>query len=63
MLQREVLVISEQTAFDVDYLRELAYRVQIQGVTFESEASFFNWFHVQNLPHDVLQNQIKVDRQ
>ena len=62
MLQREVLVISEQTAFDVDYLRELAYRVQIQGVTFESEASFFNRFHVQNLSHDVLQNRIQVDR-
>ena len=62
VLQREVLVISEQTAFDVDYLRELAYRVQIQGVTFESEASFFNQFHVQNLPHDVLQNRIQVDR-
>ena len=38
-LQQEVLITSEQTGFDIEYLIELAYRVQIQGITFESEAN------------------------
>ena len=62
VLQREVLVTSTQTGFDIEYLNELSHRVQRQNVTFESEAEVFNDFHIGMLPFDVLQKREKVDR-
>ena len=62
VLQREVLVTSFQTGFDIEYLNELSHRVQRQNVTFESEAEVFNDYHIGMLPFDVLQKRQKVDR-
>ena len=41
-LHHEVLVTSEQTGFDKEYLVDLANMVQLQSATFESEAKVFN---------------------
>jgi hypothetical protein len=54
VLQQKVLITSDQTGFDIEYLRELSHRIQIQSITFEGEAQFYNRFHCQNLPYDVL---------
>jgi hypothetical protein len=62
VLEREVLVTSEQTGFDIEYLNELAHRVQRQNVTFESEADVFNDFHTAKLPYDVMKSRVEVDR-
>ena len=53
---------SEQTGFDIEYLNELAHRVQRQNVTFESEADVFNDFHTAKLPYDVMKSRVEVDR-
>ena len=62
VLQREVLVTSNQTGFDIEYLNELSHRVQRQHITFESEGDVFNDYHIGNLPFDVLEKRKKVDR-
>ena len=60
-LHHEVLVTSEQTGFDIEYLVDLANRVQLQNATFESEAKVFDG-KLSNLPFDVLQKWLLVDR-
>ena len=44
-LRNKVLVTSNQTGFDVEYLVELVSRVQISSTTFEGAAKEFNRFH------------------
>ena len=60
-LHHEVLVTSEQTGFDIEYLVDLANRVQLQSATLESEAKVFNR-KPPNLPFDVFQKRLIVDQ-
>ena len=61
-LKRDVLVISDQTGFDTEYLIELKDKIQICHVPFEAEAALFNRFHNRNLPYDVRQKRVEVDQ-
>ena len=62
VLNNDVLVTSDQTGFEMDYLVELAGDVQISSTTFEGAAKKYNRFHNINLPHDVLERRVELCR-
>ena len=62
-LKNPVLVTSSQTAYDMDYLVEFVSRVQISSTTFEGAAKEFNRFHNKNLPYDVTEMRVELNRQ
>ena len=62
VFEREVLITSDQTGFDISYLNELIHRVQRQNITFESEAEVFNSYHIGKLPFDVMERRKELDR-
>ena len=60
--QKQVLIVSRQTAVDIDYLVELTADIEISCVTFEGAAKKFNRFHSFNLPCDVQNRREQVCR-
>ena len=62
-LKSQVLVTSNQTGFDIEYLVELVSRVQISSTTFEGAAKEFNRFHNRTLPMDVQNKRVEIFRQ
>ena len=56
-LNKKVLVVSTQSAFEIDYLVELVTDVGVYAATFESVAKKFNRYHNPRLPQDTLQKR------
>ena len=63
-LKEKVLVVTDQTDFDIDYLVEVVGRVHISSTTFEGATKEYNWFHSCTLPQDVLdyRSELHMDR-
>ena len=61
-LKNEVLVTSNQTGFEIEYLIELKDRIQLSNITFEAEAKTYNRYHNRNLPFDTLQKRIEINQ-
>ena len=61
-LKSQVLVTSNQTGFDIEYLVELVSCVQIISTTFEGAAKEFNRFHNRTLPMDVQNKRVEIFR-
>ena len=61
-LEKEFLVTTDQTGFGVEYLIELAAKVQICHEPFEAEGKLYNHFYTRTLPYDVLMRRREVDR-
>ena len=61
-LKEEVLMTSSQTGFTIEYLIELVNDVQISATTFEAAAKKFDKFHKRNLPFDVKENRVELNR-
>ena len=57
VLKNKVLVISSQSAFEIDYLVEIVSDVELFAAGFETCAKEFNRYHNFNLPHDTLENR------
>ena len=53
-LKNKVLVVSTQSAFEVDYLVDMVSEVELYAAGFETCAKKFNRYHNFNLPHDTL---------
>ena len=49
-LKNKVLVISSQTAFEIEYLVEISYTVEINSDNFEGLAKLYNQMHNHRLP-------------
>ena len=49
-LKNKVLVISSQTAFEIEYLVEISYTVDIKSDNFEGLAKLYNQMHNHRLP-------------
>ena len=56
-LRQNILITSNQTAFEVQYLYEVALDVHFSNSNFESLCEKYNNLHFSNLPHDVLQRR------
>ena len=54
VLRNKVLVVSSQSAFDIDYLVDLVSDVELYAAGFETCAKKFNRYHSFNLPNDTL---------
>ena len=54
VLKNKVLVVTTQSAFDVEYLVDLVSEVELYAAGFETCAKKFNRFHNFNLPLDTL---------
>ena len=54
VLKNKVLVVSSQSAFDIDYLVDLVSDVELFAAGFETCAKKLNRCHDFNLPHDTL---------
>ena len=57
-LQNQILVVSGQSAFHIDYLVEVVGQVSISSGTFEGIAKQYNRFHQAKLPFDVMDRQV-----
>ena len=57
VLKNKVLVISSQSAFEIDYLVEIVSDVELFAAGFETCAKKFNRYHNFNLPHDTLEKR------
>ena len=54
VLKNKVLVVSSQSAFEVDYLVDLVSEVELMAAGFDTCAKKFNRYHNFNLPNDTL---------
>ena len=54
VLNNKVLVVSSQSAFDIEYLVDLVSEVELYAACFETCAKKFNRYHNFNLPQDTL---------
>ena len=61
-LRNDQLVISSQTAFDVDYLYEMVSLVESCSVNFESLSKVYNRVHNSKLPTDMMQRREEMCR-
>ena len=54
VLKNKVLVVSSQSAFEIDYLVDLVSEVELMAAGFDTCAKKFNRYHNFNLPNDTL---------
>ena len=59
-LKNEILVVSNQSAFYLDYLVEVVGHVDINSTTFEAMAKQYNRFHHMKLPFDVMNRRVEL---
>ena len=59
-LRNKTLVVTNQTAFDIDYLIEVVGQVDISSGKFDAIAKQYNRFHLRKLPYDVLDRRIEM---
>jgi hypothetical protein len=60
-LKNQFLVVSNQTAFSIDYLVEVVGQVNISSGKFEAMAKQYNRFHLMKLPFDVLDRRVELN--
>ena len=60
-LKNDILVVSNQTAFSVEYLVETVGRVDISSATFEGLAKEYNRYHQMKLPYDVMDRRVLLN--
>ena len=61
-LKNEYLVTSNQTAFSTMYLWDCVTQIVFSNASFESLAKVYNTVHFVNLPTDVMQRRIEINR-
>lgn len=61
-LKRKYLVTSNQTAFAIDYLWDCMLQIVFSNATFESLSKVYNNLHFVNLPMDVMQHRLEIQR-
>ena len=61
-LKNEVLMITGQTGFTIEYLVELSGSIEINASTFEGLSKLYNRIHNGKLPYDVLSQRIEICR-
>ena len=61
-LKNDVLVVSNQTAFTIDFLVEIVGQVDISSSTFEAMAKQYNRFHHRKLPFDVMDRRVELNQ-
>ena len=57
VLKNKVLVISSQSAFEIDYLVDIVSDLELFAAGVEACAKKFNRYHNFNLPHDTLEKR------
>ena len=62
VLKNDVLVTSTQTAFELDYLVELAATIEICSVNFEGMSEVYNRTHNRKLPSDLMLKRVELCR-
>ena len=60
-LKNQFLVVSNQTAFTIDYLVEVVGQVSISSGKFEAMAKQYNRFHLMKLPFDVMDRRVELN--
>ena len=60
-LKKQFLVVSNQTAFTINYLVEVVGQVSISSGKFEAMAKQYNRFHLMKLPFDVMGRQVELN--
>jgi hypothetical protein len=60
-LKQDLLVVSNQTAFSIDYLLEIVGKVDIFRGKFEAMAKQYNRFHLMKLPFDVMYRGVELN--
>ena len=61
-LKQDLLVVSNQSAFSIDYLVEVVGQVDISSGKFEAMAKQYNRFHLMKLPYDVMDRRVELNR-
>jgi hypothetical protein len=61
-LRKKYLVTSNQTAFSIDYLWDCLLQIVFSNATFESLSKVYNNLHFVNLPTDVMQYRLEIQR-
>ena len=61
-LKNKYLISSSQSAFEIQYLYEVALDILISNCNFEGLSEKFNNLHLSNLPYDVLQKRLELNR-
>ena len=56
------MILSGQSAFEIQYLYEVALDVFISNCNFEGLSKKYNNLNLSNLPYDVLQKRIELNR-
>jgi hypothetical protein len=61
-LKNDVLVVTTNTAFTIDYLVELAGQIDISSDTFEAAAKRYNRYHQMRIPTDVMNQRVLLNK-
>ena len=61
-LATKVLMVTTQSAFDVEYLDEMVAEVEVYASTFEAIAKKFSRHHNPKLPQDTLEKRALLNR-
>ena len=56
-LKNEVLVVTNQTGFELDYLIEMVSQIEINSDNFEGLSKVYNRFHNQRLPMELMKRR------
>ena len=59
-LRNEILLVSRQSAFTIEFLVELTGQVDISSETFEAAAKRYNRFHSSRIPMDVENKRVEL---
>ena len=59
-LKSQILVVSNQTSFHIDFLVDIVGQVNLLSASFESLAKQYNRFHNQKLPFDVMKRRVEL---
>ena len=60
-LKNDVLIVSKQTGFTIDFLLETVGQVDISSGKFEAMAKQYNRFHLRRLPFDVMDRRVEMN--
>ena len=58
-LKKDILIVTNQSAFEIEYLVELTSEVELYAAGFDTAAKKFNRYHNFNLPQDTLNKRNK----
>ena len=61
-LKNDILMISSNTGFAIDFLVEIASSIDIHSSTFEGLSKIYNRMHNRKLPYDVMQQRVELCR-